>query len=81
MADAAKTIKVKLKQKNHNGEGQYYIGAGKYFGMDFKQVGEELVADVVEKDVESLIKAKKLIKLSAAAYKELVAEAESEDDE
>jgi len=77
---AKKNIKVKLKQKNHNGEGQYYIGSGVYFGIRFEQIGEELVADVAEKDVESLIDAKKVIKLSDAVYKELVAEAEEDEE-
>ena len=68
----------KLIQKNHAGDGQYYIGAGAYFGVQFAQIGEELVADVEEKEVESLLKAKKVSKLSAAALKDLKAEAEAE---
>lgn len=69
-------IKVKLKQKNHAGDHPYYAGAGSYFGVRFEQVGDELIADVDAEAVDSLIKAKKLVKLSANAYKELVAESE-----
>lgn len=78
MADS-KTINVKLKQKNHNGDGPYYSGTGVYFGFPFEQVGEELVATGDEKDFESLVKAKKVIKLSANALKELKAEAAEEE--
>lgn len=67
-------LKVKLVQKNHGGEGPYYIGSGLYFGVQFEQLGEELIAEAYEKDIDSLIKAKKFKKLSANAYKELVDE-------
>lgn len=66
----------KLKQKNHAGEDPYYFGSGLYFGYQFEQVGEELVAEGEEKDFDSLVKAKKVIKLSAAALKELKEEVE-----
>ena len=62
---------IKLTQKNHSGVGAYYIGSGAYFGIQFEQVGEELIAEVEEKDVESLIKAKLVSKISAAALKDL----------
>lgn len=66
----------KLKQKNHSGEDLYYFGSGSYYGLAFEQVGEELVTEGKEEDLDSLVKAKKVIKLSAAAYKELKEEAE-----
>ena len=66
----------KLKQKNHSGDDPYYAGAGFYFGLQFEQVGADLVAEGDEKDFDSLVKAKKVTKLSANALKELKAEAE-----
>ena len=76
----SKEISVKLKQKNHAGDDPYYSGTAIYFGFHFEQIGEELVAQGLEKDFDSLIKGKKVIKLSANALKELKAEAaESED--
>lgn len=65
----------KLKQKNHVGTGPYYSGTGMYFGLLFDQIGEDLVAEGEESDFESLVKAKKVTKLSANALKELKAEA------
>jgi len=67
----------KLKQKNHNGEGPYYFGSGVYFGFRFEQIGEDLVAEGDEKDFDSLVKGKKVNKLSANALKELKEESES----
>ena len=66
---------IKLTQKNHAGTGAYYIGSGAYFGIPFEQVGEELIAEVDEKAVESLIKAKLVSKVSTAALKDLKEEA------
>lgn len=66
----------KLKQKAHNGDDPYYAGAGMYFGLPFEQVGEDLVAEGEEEDFASLVKAKKVTKLSANALKELKAEVE-----
>ena len=68
----------KLKQKNHAGDDPYYSGTGIYFGLPFEQIGDELVAEGDEKDFDSLVKAKKVTKLSANALKELKAEAEEE---
>ena len=62
---------IKLKQKNHAGVGAYYVGSGAYFGVQFEQVGDELIAEVDEKDVESLIKEKLVSKISQAAIKDL----------
>ena len=70
-----KTVKVKLVQKAHDQDFPYYSGAGKYYGVQFEQVGDELVADVDEDLAGSLIAAKKFKKLTVNAYKELVAEA------
>ena len=79
MSDS-KSISVKLKQKNHNGDDPYYAGTGMYYGMKFEQIGEELVAQGSEEDLESLIKGKRVIKLSANALKELKAEAAENED-
>lgn len=79
MADAKK-IKVLLVQPNHQGEGPFYKGEGQYFGLRFEQVGEELVADVEEELAASLIKGKRVKKLSAAVFKELQAEAAAESE-
>jgi hypothetical protein len=70
----------KLKQKNHVGTDPFYAGTGSYFGFKFEQVGEDLVAEGEEKDFESLVKAKRVTKLSANAYKELVAEAKEAEE-
>jgi len=69
-------INVKLTQPGHNGTGPVYIGSGLYFGIQFEQVGEELIANISEEDVASLLDAKKVKKVSAAVLKELKAEAE-----
>ena len=47
-----------------------------FFGIAFEQVGEELIANVSEEDVASLLDVKKVKKVSAAVLKELKAEAE-----
>lgn len=73
-------INVKLKQKPHNGEGPYFSGTGMYFGFKFEQLGDELVATVEEKDIISLVDAKKVTKLSAAVYKELLEEVEESEE-
>ena len=73
------SIKVKLVQKRHEGDFPYYVGTGRYFGVQFEQVGDDLVATVDPDDVESLIKAKKVKKLSANACKELVQDAKETD--
>lgn len=65
----------KLKQKNHIGKDPYYAGTGKYFGLDFTQTGEELVASGTEKDFQSLVDAGKVKKLTDYGYKELLEEA------
>ena len=70
----------KLKQKNHVGDDPYYAGTGMYFGLLFDQIGEDLVAEGEEKDFESLVKAKKVTKLSANALKELKAEAKEAEE-
>lgn len=69
-------INVKLSQPGHNGTGPVYVGSGMYFGIAFEQVGEELIANVSEEDIASLLDAKKVKKVSAAVLKELKAEAE-----
>ena len=66
----------KLKQKNHVGTGPYYFGSGIYFGFQFNQIGEDLVAEGKAEDFESLVKGKRVTKLSENALKELKAEAE-----
>lgn len=80
MSDAkeAKKIHVQLVQKPHNKTGPYYVGAGRYYGFMFEQLGEHLVAEVDEEAAKSNIDAKRFKKLSANAYKELVAEAAEE---
>jgi hypothetical protein len=75
-AQESKTIKVKLFQKPHSQDFPYYSGDGVYFGILFKQVGLELVTEGDEAALKSLIDAKKVIKLSANAYKELLDELE-----
>ncbi len=76
----SKVAHFKLKQKNHAGDDPYYAGTGSYFGLHFEQTGEELVASGDEKDFESLVKAKKITKLSANALKELKAEAKEAEE-
>lgn len=66
----------KLKQKPHASTGPYYFGSGSYFGLHFDQIGEELVAEGEEEQFKSLVDGKRVIKLSANAYKELKSEAE-----
>ena len=68
-------IKCLLIQKSHDQDFPYYSGNGTYFGIECKQVGDELIANVEESLVESLLASKKFKKLSANAYKELKAEA------
>lgn len=72
-------INVKIKQKSHNGDGPYFAGAGMYFGFKFEQLGEDLVASVEDDAIESLVDAKKVTKISAAVYKEMIAEAKDAD--
>lgn len=77
----SKSLHFKLKQKSHNGDDPYYAGTGVYYGFLFDQVGEDLVCTLEEKEaknIDSLVKAKKVIKLSANAYKELQEEAAEE---
>jgi len=77
-AKTAKPLNFKLKQKNHNGDDPYYAGTGVYFGFNFVQVGEDLVCTLPAAEagaIDSLVKAKKVIKLSENAFKELKAEA------
>jgi hypothetical protein len=70
----------KLKQKNHVGTDPYYAGTGMYFGFIFNQIGEDLVAEGEEDAFASLVKAKKVTKLSANALKELKAEAKEAEE-
>ncbi len=74
----SKSIRVKLVQKAHDQDFPYYNGSGSYFGTQFEQLGDELVAKVDEEAVKSLIDAKKFKKLSENAYKDLVKEAKED---
>lgn len=67
---------VKLVQRRHNGTAPYNSGGGNYYGFPFTQLGEDLIADLKEKDAKSLIDAGRVKKVSDAVYKEMVAEAE-----
>lgn len=77
-AKAKANVHVKLAQPNHMGQGPYYAGAGLYFGIQFEQVGEELIATGDEEDFASLLDVKKVKKVSVAVLKELKADAEED---
>ena len=71
----------KLTQKPTVEGVPYYQGAGKYFGVLFAQIGEELVCDVSDEQAEKsgfdqLVKAKRVKKLTKAEVTELKKEAE-----